>query len=45
MPVGAETFREALQIGSEVYHTLKAVIKKRHGIDAINVGKTGVPQA
>ena len=28
-PVGAPTFREALRIGAEVYHTLKAVIKER----------------
>ena len=29
MPVGAETFSEALQWGSEIFHTLKAVLKKR----------------
>ncbi|MGI9168157.1 MAG: phosphopyruvate hydratase [Pyrinomonadaceae bacterium] len=29
VPVGATTFREALQIGAEVFHTLKAVLKKR----------------
>ncbi len=28
-PVGAPTFAEALQWGSEVYHALKAVLKKR----------------
>ncbi len=28
-PVGAATFREALQQGAEVYHALKAVLKKR----------------
>jgi enolase len=27
-PVGAATFRDALQIGSEVYHALKAVLKR-----------------
>ena len=27
LPVGAKTFREALQIGAEVYHTLKKVIQ------------------
>ncbi len=27
--VGATTFREALQIGAEVFHTLKAILKKR----------------
>jgi enolase len=29
VPVGAETFAEALQWGAEVFHTLKAVLKKR----------------
>ncbi len=28
-PVGASTFREALRMGAEVYHTLKDVIKER----------------
>ena len=28
-PVGAPTFREALRMGAEVYHPLKAVIKER----------------
>ena len=29
VPVGAETFSEALRIGVEVFHTLKAVLKKK----------------
>jgi enolase 1/2/3 len=29
MPVGAETFGEALRWGAEVFHTLKSVLKKR----------------
>src|SRR3954471_4343592 len=29
MPVGAETFSEALQWGAEIFHALKAVLKKR----------------
>jgi enolase len=29
MPVGAETFGEALRWGAEVFHTLKGVLKKR----------------
>ncbi len=29
MPVGAESFSEALRWGTEVFHTLKAVLKKR----------------
>src|SRR5690349_7205999 len=29
VPVGAPTFREALRIGAEVFHTLKSVLKKK----------------
>lgn len=29
MPVGAKTFREALQMGSEVFHSLKTVLKAK----------------
>ena len=29
MPIGAETFSDALQWGAEVFHTLKGVLKKR----------------
>ena len=29
MPVGAPTFREALRMGAEVFHALKAVLKKK----------------
>ena len=28
-PIGAETFSEALQVGAEVYHSLKSVIKNK----------------
>jgi enolase len=41
LPTGAETFAEAMQIGSEVYHHLKSVIKKKYGQDATNVGDEG----
>jgi len=41
LPVGASTFKEALVIGAEVYHTLKGVIKKKYGQDACNVGDEG----
>merc|ERR1719436_887949 len=41
LPVGAASFREALIIGCEVYHTLKGVIKKKYGQDACNVGDEG----
>nr|WP_290668014.1 phosphopyruvate hydratase [Ardenticatena sp.] len=39
MPVGAETFSEALRMGVEVYHSLKSVLKK-YGY-ATNVGDEG----
>merc|ERR1712194_362605 len=41
LPVGASSFREAMQIGAEVYHTLKGCIKKKYGQDACNVGDEG----
>merc|ERR1711998_624665 len=41
LPTGASSFREALQVGAEVYHTLKGVIKKKYGQDACNVGDEG----
>ncbi|PSS34904.1 Enolase [Actinidia chinensis var. chinensis] len=41
LPVGASTFREAMKMGVEVYHHLKAVIKKKYGQDATNVGDEG----
>ena len=41
LPTGARSFREAMQIGAEVYHTLKGVIKKKYGQDATNVGDEG----
>merc|ERR1719162_2459063 len=41
MPVGAKTFKEAMIIGTEVYHTLKGVIKQKYGQDACNVGDEG----
>lgn len=33
LPVGAKDFDEAMQMGTEVYHTLKSVIKTKYGID------------
>ena len=41
LPVGAATFAEAMKMGSEVYHNLKTVIKKKYGQDACNVGDEG----
>lgn len=41
LPVGANTFKDAMRIGAEVYHNLKNVIKKKYGQDATNVGDEG----
>lgn len=41
MPTGAKSFCEAMRMGSEVYHHLKAVIKKKFGLDATAVGDEG----
>jgi len=40
-PTGAKSFKEALQMGSEIYHELKSSIKKKYGLDAVNVGDEG----
>ncbi len=39
MPVGAESFREGLRMGAEIFHTLKSVLKKK-GFST-NVGDEG----
>ncbi|CAM8933944.1 unnamed protein product [Rhodiola kirilowii] len=41
LPVGAESFADALRMGSEVYHILKGIIKAKYGQDACNVGDEG----
>merc|ERR1719389_1577678 len=41
VPIGAATFKEAIQIGCECYHTLKGIIKKKFGGDATLVGDEG----
>lgn len=41
LPTGAKTFKEAMKMGSEVYHHLKKVIHKKYGQDACNVGDEG----
>ncbi|MGK7345343.1 MAG: phosphopyruvate hydratase [Candidatus Nitrospinota bacterium M3_3B_026] len=35
MPVGAKTFSEALRMGSEIFHHLKAILKKRGYVTAV----------
>ena len=41
LPVGAASFTEAMKMGSECYHNLKKIIKKKYGQDACNVGDEG----
>jgi enolase len=41
LPIGAKTFKEAMRMGSEVYHHLKNLIKAEYGLDATNVGDEG----
>eukprot|EP00403_Amphidinium_massartii_P011570 CAMPEP_0178411084 /NCGR_PEP_ID=MMETSP0689_2-20121128/21314_1 /TAXON_ID=160604 /ORGANISM="Amphidinium massartii, Strain CS-259" /LENGTH=437 /DNA_ID=CAMNT_0020032283 /DNA_START=96 /DNA_END=1409 /DNA_ORIENTATION=- len=41
IPVGATSFKEAMQMGSETYHTLKGIIKSQYGIDSTAVGDEG----
>jgi len=41
IPVGAATFAEAMKMGSETYHTLKGIIKKKYGLDSTAVGDEG----
>ena len=36
-PIGASSFKETMKMGVEVYHHLKAMIKKKYGQDATNV--------
>merc|ERR1719195_959921 len=41
LPTGAESFTQAMKMGSEVYHHLKALIKEQYGLDATAVGDEG----
>lgn len=41
LPTGASSFKEAMRMGSEVYHHLKKVIHKKYGLDATAVGDEG----
>ena len=41
IPVGAATFKEAMRVGCECYHTLKGIIKKKFGGDATLIGDEG----
>lgn len=41
LPTGAQSFSHAIKAGAEVYQHLMKIIKKKHGIGAINVGDEG----
>jgi len=41
LPTGAASFSEAMRIGTETYHHLKKIIKRKYGQDAANVGDEG----
>jgi len=41
IPLGASSFKEAMQLGSETYHTLKGLLKKKYGLDSTAVGDEG----
>ncbi|XP_057955731.1 cytosolic enolase 3 [Malania oleifera] len=41
LPIGASSFEEALRMGSETYHHLKAVITEKYGAHGCNVGEDG----
>ena len=41
LPTGAGSFKEAMQIGCEIYQILKTITKSRYGQDAVNVGDEG----
>lgn len=41
LPTGANSFTEAMKMGSEVYHYLRDVIKDQYGLEATCVGDEG----
>jgi len=41
IPAAAESFQDALRIGTETYHALKRVIQSKYGRGAANVGDEG----
>ena len=41
LPTGAKTFKEAMIIGSEIYKSLKKLLKDKFGLSATNVGDEG----
>jgi len=41
IPVGADTFYDAMRMAVEVYGTLKNILKGKYGLSAVNVGDEG----
>ena len=41
LPTGADSFKESLRLGVEVYHSLATLLKKKFGKSAANVGDEG----
>ncbi|RZB58824.1 enolase-like [Asbolus verrucosus] len=41
LPTGANSFSEAMKMGTEVYHHLKNIIKGKYGMNATSVGDEG----
>lgn len=41
IPAGAKSFSECLRMSSEVYMSLKLLLKKKYGVGAINLGDEG----
>lgn len=41
LPTGASSFTEAMKMGTECYHALKSIIKKKYGLDNTAIGDEG----
>jgi len=41
LPTGANSFKESIRMGAEVYHALAKILKKKFGLSAGNVGDEG----
>lgn len=41
LPTGANSFKESIRMGVEVYHALAKLLKKKFGLSAANVGDEG----
>lgn len=41
IPAGAKSFSDCLQMSSEVYMSLKSLLKSKYGVSAVNIGDEG----